>query len=505
MALPNEDLYQLIRVLTPSEKRYFKLFAQRQGDDRHKLYMQIFDLIDRMKDGYDEALLKKKLRSPAAIRQLPQIKPYLFDLIMKSMRLYRTEKDVVSEVFDLIQDELFYTEKGLREQRIKAIRRAKAIAYKYDLMYLLVALIRRERVYAMKFPDEDPFLHLAELHHEEASVFDRLTNETLLGEVFYGLHALHIKDPTLREEIALPAFHDNLRKVAEQTLDDQKTFLEKFYWLRVQALQSRVSRDYVSYYEFSRQLVNLFVDYPQHRMNVMGNYMDALSNHLGAGHFIGKYDDYEHILGLLSAIQPDAQKDRHTIDSSVFQYRMLWYMNTGQLQRTQEIIEGLARLEQEYGDILSDSARITYNFNIAVMLFFNEQFNESLRYLDAILNKNSPVKVELQHGARLLQLLVHYELHNVQYFDSVYRSSIRTMKQMEKYGDFEHLLCTYLRKLCNSAATDRKGLLQELFEQLLQLKKSTDRRFILIDEVLSWCNARLNKKPLAQTAHQRWS
>jgi len=504
MALPNEDLYQLIRALTPSEKRYFKLFVQRQVEDRHTLYMQIFDLIDRMKDGYDEALLKKKLRSQAAIRQLPQIKPYLFDLIMKSMRLYRSEKDVVSEVFDLIQDELFYTEKGLREQRIKAIRRAKAIAYKYDLMYLLVALIRRERVYAMKFPDEDPFLHLAELHNEEAWVFDRLTNETLLGEVFYGLHALHIKDPTLREEIALPAFDQNLRKVAAQTLDDQKTFLEKFYWLRVQALQSKVSRDYVRYYAFSKQLIHLFIDYPQHRMNVMGNYMDALANHLGAGHVIGNYDDYPQILGLLSEIQPETLKDRHTVDTSIFHYRMLWYMNTGQLHRTTEIMEALTLLQETYGEMLSESSLINDQFNLAVMLFFNEQFNEALQYLDNVLVKRSPVKVEVQHAARLLQLLVHYELHNTQYFESVYRSHVRTMKQSGKYRDFEQLLCATLRKLCNAPVAERKPILQELFDSSLQLKRNSQQRLSLIDEVLSWCTARTEGIPLSQTARMRW-
>ena len=87
MAVPNEDLFELIHALTPSEKRYFKLFAQRQGDDKHKLYVKVFDIIDAMTGAYDEQIIKKKLRSPKFVKQLPQIKVYLFDLIMKSMRL----------------------------------------------------------------------------------------------------------------------------------------------------------------------------------------------------------------------------------------------------------------------------------------------------------------------------------------------------------------------------------------------------------------------------------
>src|SRR5690606_18709603 len=46
-----DPLFELVRSLTKSEKRYFKLFAQMQGKD--KKYLLLFDAIDRLEE-YDE-------------------------------------------------------------------------------------------------------------------------------------------------------------------------------------------------------------------------------------------------------------------------------------------------------------------------------------------------------------------------------------------------------------------------------------------------------------------
>ena len=501
MAAPNEDLFQLIKALTPSEKRYFKLFAQRQGDDKHKLYVKVFDIIDGMTDTYDEQVVKKKLRSAKDAKQLPQIKVYLFDLVMKSMRLYRSNKDVANEVFDLIRDELFYTEKGLRDMRIKTIRKAKEIAYQYDLMYLLVALLRRERVYLLKFPDDDPFEHLLALHKEESWVFDRLNNETRLGEVFYGLFTQHIKDPTLKEEISLPNFEVNRQLVGQMQYSDQHTFLEKFYWLRVQALLGRVERRYDDVYVLTRQLVDLFKDYPQHRMNVMGNYMDALSNYLGAGHAIGNYNDYEETLSILEALETTTVKDKLSVDSSVLQYRMLWYMNSNQLDKSAELMEKFEAMHVTYGDILPSTFRVVIRFNLSVMLFFAGKFELSLEYCTQILDLKEHTKVEMQHGSRLLYLLLQLELNNLVYFDSAIRSQTRMMKQSGKYREFEQLFCSYLKKLIHTPTPQRKPILQEMFNTFIDMKaRAKPREYILIEEVLAWCKARVDGLPLAQAA-----
>ena len=47
-------LFQLVRSMTPPEKRYFRLFAQKESS----VYLQLFRAIEKQKE-YDEAALRK--------------------------------------------------------------------------------------------------------------------------------------------------------------------------------------------------------------------------------------------------------------------------------------------------------------------------------------------------------------------------------------------------------------------------------------------------------------
>lgn len=45
----SEHLYDLIKSLNPSEKRYFRLLSQQQHESQSK-YMQLFDYLDQKEE-----------------------------------------------------------------------------------------------------------------------------------------------------------------------------------------------------------------------------------------------------------------------------------------------------------------------------------------------------------------------------------------------------------------------------------------------------------------------
>ena len=52
---PSTELFQLIKSLSKSEKRYFKLTSSLQSGDKN--YMKLFDAIE-LQDSYDEQEIK---------------------------------------------------------------------------------------------------------------------------------------------------------------------------------------------------------------------------------------------------------------------------------------------------------------------------------------------------------------------------------------------------------------------------------------------------------------
>ena len=80
----NDSLFRLIRSLSKSEKRFFKIYSERHVIGDQNNYVALFDTIDRQKSYNEEAIIKKFADRKFA-RRLPVAKNYLYELILKSM------------------------------------------------------------------------------------------------------------------------------------------------------------------------------------------------------------------------------------------------------------------------------------------------------------------------------------------------------------------------------------------------------------------------------------
>lgn len=76
----SQKLHQLIQSLSKSEKRYFKLYAQRFSDKEGSLKMVIFDNISKQ-DSYNEELLYKKLAPKLTKNRYAVEKVHLYQMI----------------------------------------------------------------------------------------------------------------------------------------------------------------------------------------------------------------------------------------------------------------------------------------------------------------------------------------------------------------------------------------------------------------------------------------
>ena len=90
---PSNELFDLIKSLSKSEKRFFKLQSSLQSGDKN--YVRLFDCIDRMEE-YDEEQIKKLFKGEKFIKHLPSEKNHLYKLILKSLRSYYSDTSVSS-------------------------------------------------------------------------------------------------------------------------------------------------------------------------------------------------------------------------------------------------------------------------------------------------------------------------------------------------------------------------------------------------------------------------
>ncbi len=99
MRTPSNDLFRLIKSMTPSEKRYFKQHFDISGG----LKVQLFDVINKQSE-YDEEAIKEHFEGTSVARSLKVHKVQLTRLIITSLISCRREKLSEKTSATLLQD-----------------------------------------------------------------------------------------------------------------------------------------------------------------------------------------------------------------------------------------------------------------------------------------------------------------------------------------------------------------------------------------------------------------
>ena len=82
MKTPSDELFHLIRSLSPQEKRFFKLYAMRK--DVNNNYLILFDTINKL-DDYDERKVKEEFKKKSPIKDFHAVKKYTSEAILRAM------------------------------------------------------------------------------------------------------------------------------------------------------------------------------------------------------------------------------------------------------------------------------------------------------------------------------------------------------------------------------------------------------------------------------------
>ena len=133
--LIKDPLFILIKSLTKSEKRSFKLYANRTQSSTSSKFISLFDILDKL-EAYDESLIYKKVKglSPS---QLSNTKRHLYKQILVSLRLIHIQKNVDIQIREQLDFARILYGKGMYLESLKILDRVKetASSHHHCLLY----------------------------------------------------------------------------------------------------------------------------------------------------------------------------------------------------------------------------------------------------------------------------------------------------------------------------------------------------------------------------------
>src|SRR5690606_3140650 len=136
------ELFQLIKSLNKSEKRYFKLnFPGRENTN----YLMLFDAIDKQ-EIYHEQSIKEKFKNEKFVKQLTFTKNYLYSSILSSLISYNRSGSTEIQLTEIVIKLRILFNKGLYPQYFKALKNFKQKVWEYEKFYILLEILRLQRL-----------------------------------------------------------------------------------------------------------------------------------------------------------------------------------------------------------------------------------------------------------------------------------------------------------------------------------------------------------------------
>ena len=158
----SDSLFELVRSMSQSEKRYLKQYAKRYSKNtKSNYYLILFNELDKLVKKsikYDEAALKEKIKKEKWITQFAVTKSYLYDLILDSLRSCNKATTTTVEINELLIDSQNLFFKGLHSQALNRLRKARMICESlghYNLLGEVNYWIKRGLILKEKYNDDD--------------------------------------------------------------------------------------------------------------------------------------------------------------------------------------------------------------------------------------------------------------------------------------------------------------------------------------------------------------
>lgn len=495
----NKNLFVLIKSLEKSEKRHIRLSLNRYSNQKSiNTYIKIFDIIDKQEE-YNEKKLHSKLQKHININKykLASTKYLLYHSILESLRhLFRSENPDF-EIRSLLDKVSILYHKSLYQQSYKLLQKAKkTVSFCENYGYIVEVTCWERKLFAytsgsLNKCKWDDFLA------DNYKIHKQIKREAELLELLCQMQFLH-------KNIGVTCNTQNQKSVEKIIRHPSLihpattlTFKEKITYYEIYALYHQMRNDYEQAYSNYHQLMKNWEENPDKKKISYKAYCEHLfellflafisQKNLDCSGWMSKFnhnghheETYLHLLELTSKMwcalhleKSDAKQILIQIDALIRQNR--YFMNSYWQFRLQYYMALAHSLTNDYRKAL---------------YWINQLLNQRYRHFH----------VAQQHFIRVWYLIIHYELGNLGFVDTVYRSGYRFFKNSPDKADFELIFIRQIRRLSGSIQKmEKKAVLQNLEKILSDFSDNLRWPKQEYAFLQAWVESKLTKESLLRT------
>lgn len=508
--MPNrssDTLFLLVKSLQKAEKRNFKLYAKRNSSSEDLKIIELFDALDKM-DEYNEGILLKKIKSIKK-EQIANRKAHLYKQILASLRLLETTGNIDLQLHEQLDHARILYNKGLYLQSLKILDKAKENARQSNQYSFLVPILFLEKKIESLHITRSLKDRARQLSTEAITVVDHIAVITRLSNLALELYGWYINHGHARneadEKTVTEFFKDNLP--IEQI--NPKDFYQRLYLYQSYCWFAFILQDFLMYYRYTQKWVDLFHEEPAMIEIETAHYIKGMHNLLSA-HFDLK--NFEKFDATLEVFEKFAESDivRQNANNSIQVFLYLYtskinhHFMYGTFDEGLELVPYINGHLKEYAIYLDRHRVLVFYYKIASLYFGSGDYENTIVYLNKIINWKVDLRSDLQAYARLLHLIAHYELGNFNLLEYLVKSVYRFMAKMENLGPVEEDVFKFLQRSFSLTPNKLKPEFEKLLNKLKEYENDriASRAFAYLD-IISWLESKMSNVPVQEVIRQK--
>jgi len=500
-------LFVLIKSLSKSEKRQFKIFASRLETSSNTKFIELFNILDKS-EVYDEKLILKS----GIIKkvQLSNLKSYLYKQILVSIRLNIPSQNIRYQLREQIDFATILYNKGLYKQSLKILDKTKQQALENDEKYMAFEIVEFEKLIESQYITRSIQGRADELVIQAKELNYRNTISSKLSNLSLQLYGIMLKTGYVKSDEEYKYIDDYFNKHISRLDQTKFEFREKYWFYNANLWRSFLVQDFLSCYKYASKWVTLFYD--NKNMIYLNPVFFLKGNHyLLEALFMLKYkSNFKKYLELLEETINDP---RFPVNDNIASLSFLYLYNNklnyhileGTFAESEYLIPEVLDKIKLHSEHLDEHHEMMFYYKIACIYFGNEKYTESIFYLEKIINnKNLSMREDLMCFARLLCLIVHYELGKDYNLENQLKNTYKFLLKMNDLHEVQKEIIRFLKNLSTLYPSDIKKEFIKARERFIELEKNTyEKRAFLYLDIISWLESKIENRKISDIIKEK--
>lgn len=510
--MPNESsdpVFQLIKSLTRSEKRHFRLFANRQGSTDGLKFLQLFDALDTAALYDDERVLAQV---PAIKKvQLANLKANLYRQLLASLRMYHAGQNLDIQLREQVDYARVLYNRGLYQQSLRMLDRVKLAAQQAGMGHIALQALDFEKLIEAQYITRSLRGRAEELSAEALALVGHVGQQHVLSNLALRMYGFYLQIGHARNQHD----YDRLTAFFRAALVDVDMrgadFFEELYYYQAHVWYHTITQNFLSCYRYAQKWVDLFERHPAMREQQTMLYLKGLHNLLISSYNLLYYSKFTQVLSTLEAFADDPERRSNpNIEVLLFLYiytnRINAYFMRGRFTEGLAIVPPLLANLAQYQQQLDPHRLMVFYYKIASLYFGSGDFNKAIEYLTKIIQfKDSTLREDIQCFTRILNLIAHYEAGRDESLDYQIKSVYRFLGKMNDQQQMQVAIFRFLRSLGDMNPQQLKAAFIALKDELTVIAADPfERRPFLYFDIISWLESKIENRPVQEIMQRKF-